>query len=438
MPNPPVVLTCVSGRTVTFARQTPNADNSYGGVYTGSEPITFTVWPEDSEVAVLTQTGSPNGWINASETIWAVTLVDSQTASLAPGIYQFQVTSPPSGTSGETGTLFAGLLEVTSSAGSVVPNNLASSIYVGKALTQINLAPGEWEYLPDCIGAASDLIRKGCNRLFYQSVFTETVPVALNGYVRLSQIPVNTVLRVQCSPAEALTVGNSTAATAWISAAITGDASGFTGGPTVTGLILNAESNGSVTSTTITFSSLINQEISTLAAAINGVGNGWSASAGTGYGGWSIAELYDAIDGKGASPSDLPDGGAIYHVFGSNVANIPHPDDGAKTGMIYVGRINDGGQWARWGPGGMFDDEYTNANSGRVKVTYNGGYASIPLPVQMATAELVKGNFERLKTEAYLKSENADKYSYTLAEELIGNLPKAVRQTLSEYRVSNA
>lgn len=436
MPNPPVTLTCVQGRTATFARQTPNADGTYGGLYLGSEAITFTVWPEDSEVAVLTQTGSPNGWINAAQTIWAVTLVDNQTAILTPGYYNFQVTAPPAGTTGETGTLFQGLLEVASSPGSTVPNNLASAVYVGKALSQINIAPGEWEYLPDVIAAASDLIRKYCNRLFTQGQYVEIVPVELDGYIRLAQVPINAVLRVQASPAQALMVGNATAATAWIGATFTGDAAGFTGGPTVTGLTLNAEVNGVVTATPITFSA--NETIASLASAISAVGNGWTASAGTGYGAWAVTELYDAIETKGASPADLPDGAAIYHVFGSNVAARPHPDDGPKTGMYFVGRINDGGQWARWGPYPLDGDEYTNASAGRVKVTYNGGFQTVPLPIQAATAELVKANFERLRTDAYLASENAQEYSYTLAAELVGNLPKAVRESLSLYKIWNA
>ena len=36
-------LELTAGRTQTFARSTPNADGSYGGVYTGTEVITANI-----------------------------------------------------------------------------------------------------------------------------------------------------------------------------------------------------------------------------------------------------------------------------------------------------------------------------------------------------------------------------------------------------------
>ena len=435
MPNPPVTLKCVSARPLPL-RQTPNADGTYGGLYVGTEVITTTIWPEDSEVAVLTQVGSPNGWINAAQTTWAATLVDSQTATLTPGIYQIQMKAPPTGTSGETGVLFQGILEVTSSAGNVIPNNLASAIYVGKLLTQIKLASGEWEALPDVIAAASDLIRKWCNRLFTQSTYQEILPV-INGYVLLSQVPVNAIIRAQTVPAQALTVGNTTAVSSWINVSFTGDASGFTGGPTITGINLNWLPGGPTGGQPVPFTT--GMTIAQLATAINVVGNGWSATADSTYGLLPVTELIDLDSGAGSGASDPPYGGSVFNVYSEDIALRPDSDEGQKTGMYWAGRNRSGGDWGRWGYGWSIGDSgAAQSQVGQIRVTYNGGFAIIPTPVQAATAELVKGNFERLKTDAYLGSENAQEYSYTLAEELVGNLPKAVRESLSLYKIRNA
>jgi hypothetical protein len=433
--NPPVLLNCVAGRSADFARQTPNADNTYGGVYAGNEIITVTIWPEGSEVAALVQVGSPNTWLNAALTIWLVSLNDAQTATLPVGVLQMEVTAPIAG--GRTGVLFRGEIEVFATAGTSVPSNLASAYYVGKALTQIGLAPGEWEYLPDNIAAASDLIRKYCNRLFSMATYVETLAVELDGYVRFAQIPISTVQRVQADPDEALTVGNMSATLAWIGLATTGDGGGFTGGPVVTGMTLYWLPGGPPAGQTVAYTA--GMTIAQLATAIDAVGNGWSAIASEPYGSLPVTEIMDGEGSKGAGPNDPPYGGAVFHVYSENLASRPHPDDGQKTGIYWVGRINDQDEAMRWGPGGYgFGGGNQQVGLGKVRATYVGGFSTIPLPVQMVTAELVKANFERLKTEAYLKTETGQSYSYTLAEELVGNLPKAVRQTLSQWRISNA
>jgi hypothetical protein len=433
--NPPVLLSCVSGRSVDFARSTPNDDGTYGNVYVGTEPITVTIWPEGQEVASLVQTGSPNGWLIPGTTTWLVSLNDQQTATLPVGVIQMEVTAVTA--SGRTGVLFRGEIEVFASAGSVVPANLASAYYVGKALTQIGLEPGEWEYLPDCIAAASALIQKYCNRLFILSQYIEVLPVEQDGTILLSQIPVASVQRIQADPDEALTVGNTGATLAWIGLATTGDASGFTGGPTVTGMTLFWIPGGPPAGQTIAYTT--GMTIGQLAAAINAVGSGWNAVAQQTYGALPVTEIMDGEGSKGASTNDPPYGGAIYHVYSENLASQPDPDNGQKTGKYWVGRVNDDAAM-RWGPGGYdgFGGGGQRRGTGKVRATYMGGFATVPLPIQAATAELVKANFERLKTEAYLQSENGQEYSYSLSEELVGNLPKSVRQTLSEYRVSNA
>ena len=424
---PPVTLEIVAGCSSDFARSTPNADGTFGGVYTGIETITATIWPEDSEVYVLKQVGYPNVWINAATTTWLVSFTDAQTATLTPGIYRMQVTAP---VLGRTGPLFEGMLEVFSAPGTAAPNNLASAFYVGKALTEINLSPGQWEYLPDTIAVASSLFRIYCRRQFTQGVYIETVPVEKDGTIRLREIPVNQIARIQCQPRQALSIRNGSAAQSWVSSAQVGD---VYSGITINGIQLNWQNNGVLNTQVITFAA--NETIASLATAIGAV-SGWSASASSVFGPLPVTELVDLEMAKGSGPNDQPECAAIYRVYSQvTTTSSPLADNGYRTGIIGVGQQYSG-VGPRWGPG--WEEDSDRLTLGRVRVTYNGGFATVPHVVQEAIAEIVKANFERLATDAFLKSETARNYSYQIAEELIGNMPKAARQTAESFKVRNA
>jgi hypothetical protein len=110
-PPAPVVLECVAGYSTTIARQTPNDDGTYGGVYVGSEAITATFWTPASNVYALRQAGPPNAWLDAAgKTSWVVPLDDAQTAALGAGTFSVLVTAPLG--PGRTGVLFEGQLVV--------------------------------------------------------------------------------------------------------------------------------------------------------------------------------------------------------------------------------------------------------------------------------------------------------------------------------------
>lgn len=426
---PTTVLHCISGRSTDFVRSTPNADGSFGGVYTGNEIITFTVCPEDSEVAVLTQVGAPNAWVDATSTTWIASLTDAQTATLAPGVYDFEVTAPIA-TAGRTGTLFEGKLEVFASAGNVVPNNLISAYYAGKLLASTPLTPEEWQSLPDLIMGASGAIRSWCNRFFTQNTYTEIVPV-IDGRIRLRETPINWISRAQARPRVALTISNTSADAAWIGPASTGD---VYVGITTTGLVLSSLTNGSLTTTTVGFTA--NETINGLATAINAV-SGWSATSNLILGALPVTEIYDVLEGKGAGLGNSPNTAAQYRVFASGIANPrPYSDDGQRTGNYIVGNQY-GDVGPSWGPGWQEWEDSPNSDTRRVKVTYNGGFATIPREIQLATAELVKYQLSRLKSDPTLQSENAADYSYQLKEQ-VDALPRHVLQALSRYRNTNA
>lgn len=73
----------------------------------------------------------------------------------------------------------------------------------------------------------------------------------------------------------------------------------------------------------------------------------------------------------------------------------------------------------------------------QVKVTYNGGFATIPRDLQLACVELAKMQLGRLKTDLELASEHGDKFDYTLGPEALMALPRHVLQTLARYKVTN-
>jgi hypothetical protein len=268
----------------------------------------------------------------------------------------------------------------------------------------------------------------------------EDVQVELYGEIRLARPPINKIMRIQSYPLTALTVSNGTADTAWVYAATTGD---LASGLTITGLTLNWISAGVVSTSTVTFSSLADQRISTLATAIDAVGSGWSATADPTLGDWPVSELLNTPEGAGAGPDDQPYGATQYLVYSRNLTTYyPNVDGGERTGLYVVGRQQGSSDAQRWGPGGetVFDGYGYGGGRwpDRVKVTYDGGFATIPREVQLATVELAKQQLHRLGIDLTLRSETAGEYSYTIDPAQVDALPKWVLQALSRHRITNA
>ena len=69
-------------------------------------------------------------------------------------------------------------------------------------------------------------------------------------------------------------------------------------------------------------------------------------------------------------------------------------------------------------------------------MTYDAGFDAIPTPVQLATAELTKAMVERFRVDHMLSNESiggAGSRAYAIAAELVGALPKPVREGLSKF-----
>ena len=310
--------------------------------------------------------------------------------------------------------------------------DLVTSSYAAQGLAPAALNAAQQAFIPSAITAASNQIRRWCmgNNFTQQTYAGEIYPVALDGYIRLAQIPVNQILSVQSDPTTALTVTNSSPSVqqATIAFSLTGD---LETGQTVTGFTLSWVSNGTPQTAPIVF--VANQQVSDVAALINAVGSGWGASVNQSLGSWPVTELDGGLVGQGADDSLEA---AEFKVWARYRKARPHPDDGMKSGIIWVGQEHSGIS-DRWGPYPA-DWADTATNPGVVKISYNAGYAVIPPIVQLACVEIVKIMLQRLKINPYLASETAGEYSYDLAWQALLALPPYILTELSQYRILNA
>lgn len=427
---PPIVPGMAYARTLQG--NTPAGVAATG--FTSDDTITATLSSAQGLPSLFSPTVT---WSNAGSCQFTLSITGDQSSALAiDDQYYGLVSATVDGTPYPIAAFYLPTLPAPGSQDAASPPDLVTLPYAVRLLGSLNLTAPQWEAIPDLITASSDAIRSWCHRDKYgfeqQTVVEYPYVDFQSGLARLSLIPVNYVERVQGQRSLALSLSNSTADTAWAYAVTTGD---LAGGQTVTGLSLNWEITGAQQSATITFSSLSDQRISTLATAINAVGNGWSATASTSYGDWPISELAGLLDSAACGPND---NGGYYHIYARNIQPRFVPDDGMRTGMIWVGRLAAEGAAARWGPGGeeLFGEEPFEMQS-QVKVTYNGGFATIPRDLQLACVELAKMQLGRLKTDLELASEHGDKFDYTLGPEALMALPRHVLQTLARYKVTN-
>ena len=88
-----------------------------------------------------------------------------------------------------------------------------------------------------------------------------------------------------------------------------------------------------------------------------------------------------------------------------------------------------------WATGSTDYRHATRIPRGRrnVKVTYAGGYATIPAPVVEATVQVVQQLADAAKVSGVYQSEEIGDYKYTLASGTIYSLPPLAAQILAPY-----
>lgn len=310
-------------------------------------------------------------------------------------------------------------------------SDLITLAYAESGLTEQNYNANQLAWLPSAITNASDLVCKWCGgRDFVQQDYDQIRPVTVSGYVFPLQRPVNWLTAVWTNRAVAINVtntGQSTIQWATVRYALVGDqASGLT----VSGLTLTWSANGTTTTQTIAWSSLTPATISSLATAINGLGNGWSAVVAPSFGGWAVSDLIwadvgamNAFEGPG------------LQVWSATVdtPRLVQPGDFIDLSGTNIGMTS---MQAPWNFGGIVAPGGDRFNMPPVRVQYNAGYATVPPAVQQATLEVVKEALARQKTELLLASESDGDYSYAnVGPEVIDALPKSVRRQLEYYRI---
>jgi hypothetical protein len=161
------------------------------------------------------------------------------------------------------------------------------------------------------ITAYSEAIEKYCRRRFVSTGYDELYDGNGERRLVLRQYPVQGVQSVRYRPVTVLKITNTTAANVQARVAVLS-----------TGLQLVSVNAGVKTTVTTGLTFAGNVTLTTLAAAVNAVGNGWSAQVvgdGTNYGAWPSADLYvpapygDTLEGSGVLQSQ----GALQGVAGS-------------------------------------------------------------------------------------------------------------------------
>lgn len=254
------------------------------------------------------------------------------------------------------------------------------------------------------IGACSDAIRKHCRRDFALREYDELYDGFTEGVLLLRAYPLHSVESVRVDPRPVLRVRNSSADVQ--QARVTVTATGLT--------LVRVAAGVRASDTSVTWAA--QPTLSAVAAAVNALGNGWSAEATAAFAALPAQDLSVAPSFGDATRSE----GALAC-----------RDSWAEL-HLHVVELSD----YHWNPRGWLylrgGDCGDTLLSGSVRVQYTAGYAEVPQAVQEACAAWVAELFHRTRRDPGLA---------TLA--LVGSLsqtwtrrriPVAVAGLLAPYR----
>jgi hypothetical protein len=232
------------------------------------------------------------------------------------------------------------------------------------------------------VTGCSDAIEKWTRRRFVSRAYDETYNGSGDRRMLLRQYPIQSVQSVRYRPVTVLKVTNNTALNVQARVAVLS-----------TGLQLVSVNTGVKTTVTTGLTFASNPTITTLAAAVTAVGNGWSGQIvgdSTNYGSWPSADLYipgsygDALEATGTLQSQ----GALQCVNGSFAELKMHTYE--LAGYQWDAR----GWLLRAIP--YTDPELVHPEDlvfpdgiNNFRIQYTAGYTTIPEAVQEACAEWV-------------------------------------------------
>lgn len=322
------------------------------------------------------------------------------------------------------------------------PVDLITSAYAEQVLAAggITLTGSQSAILATLITAASREIIRYCSRQFALTTYSEIVtPEGTRqdrgepSSAKLSAFPVQSITSVLTNRSTVLTIRNTDTTTNQFASVVftmTGDVEYLD--LVYTGLTLSRMASGVTTTDTLTFAA--NVTLGALATAINALGNGWNATVQSSY------ELYPSASLVGVrEPKNALSNGACLDLF---VTPAESYDIDRATGIMrcYGGQGGSGYGGFYGGFSDVFGDSLDGQGGyggawgwGQYQATYTAGWSTIPENLQQVCAEIVKGMYARLDTDPSLKSETADKYSYTLRD-VISSLPDWAKDVLLYYK----
>lgn len=147
--------------------------------------------------------------------------------------------------------------------------------------------------------------------------------------------------------------------------------------------------------------------------------------------------VYEDNQGFWGSPAGSFDSTLTKLVYGTDYAlRIDQPDGvTSRSGILY--RINNAWYRPKAYRGGQITPAFEGAGSGNIKVTYTGGYATIPSDIQEACMMLCSAVKNRANLGEALLAENKENYQYQLRPLIasaFGALPPDTLAILARYR----
>lgn len=317
------------------------------------------------------------------------------------------------------------------------PVDLITSAYAVQVLAAggITLTTGQEAILSTLITAASREIIRYCNRQFALTTYTDILtPEGTRqdrgepASAKLSAFPVQSITSVLTNRSTVLTIKNTNTTTnqfASVAFTLTGDVEYLD--LVYTGLTLSRMASGVTTTNTLTFAA--NVTLGALATAINAIGGGWNATVQSNYSLYPSASLVGVREPKNALSN-----GACLDLFTTPADSY---DIDRASGIMRCYGNTGGGIGGFYG---AFGDAFEGTGGyggsmgwGQYQLTYAAGWSTIPENLQQVCAEVVKGMYARLDGDPSLKSETADKYSYTLRD-VISTIPDWARDLLMYYK----
>lgn len=303
------------------------------------------------------------------------------------------------------------------------------------------------QLLPSLITAASREIVRYCGRKFALGTYSEIVtPEGARqdrgepATAKLTAFPVVDVSSVMTGRATVLTVTNGDTSTnqyAQIAFATTGDVEYLD--LSYTGLVLSRVASGVTANDTLVFAD--NPTLAGLAAAINALGHGWTATVQASYEKHPSASLVG-----GREPKNALSTGAALDLFTQAASGY---DIDRASGILRCYATGFGSGLGIGGWGGSLGDPWGAAwdglggiaggmlGWGQWQVNYRAGWATVPENLQLVCAEVVKLSLDRLKLNGQMKSQSGgsdlESWSWT-ARDALQALPEWATTIMNYYK----